>query len=194
MTTEEIQLHIHHQPCPEPRVASAACKQGWENEPVACCVPSTIKTETCNHNILFVFILSCMWCVQTVSGISVVTGRGSTNTFWCLVRRWKLSHMWGSRSGKSLAVSWLAKFLVCGLVIWAGPRHALVDLGQWWNHPVFWLSTADSCTPCACSIPLLKNQSCEGSQYEQVYNFFTCDFCYVSVSLIIMSIEYMCSL
>ncbi len=54
---------------------------------------------------------------------------GSTNTFWSSVRRWKLSHVWGSSAGNSLAVSWLAVFLVCGSVIEVGLRHALADLG-----------------------------------------------------------------
>lgn len=59
----------------------------------------------------------------------VITDLGSTSTFRSLVQRWKQSHVRGSKSGKSLTVSWLAKILVCGLVIRAGPRHALADLG-----------------------------------------------------------------
>lgn len=80
MTTDEIQLHIHHQPSPEPRVACAACKLRWENEPVVCCVLSTIKTQLWNISILFVYMLPCTCCVQTVSRISVVAGLGSTGT------------------------------------------------------------------------------------------------------------------
>lgn len=129
--------HIHHQPCPEPTVACAACEPGWEDEPVVQSVLSTITAEPWNlHSTFFLSVfltlcawrLSCQW-MQTVSGTSAVKGLGSTSTFWSLVQRWKLSHVWGSRSGKSLAVSRLAKTLVCRLEMQAGLRHTLADLG-----------------------------------------------------------------
>lgn len=148
MTTEEIQLQETHSPPTLPWAHSGLCcmrtrMRGW-----ACCMLCAINNyssalESKEDLLPASFSLYCpnrnlsRRCMQTASGISVVTELGSTSTFWSLVRRWKLSHVWGSRTGKSLAVSWLATFLVCGLVIRAGPRHVLADLGLYWNHPAF---------------------------------------------------------
>lgn len=194
MTTEEIQLQETHSPPTLPWAHSGLCCMRTRTGRWACCgfglindysealeissnLSSTLLSSHCPSQTCLVGV-----CEQYLE--SPRSKLGSTDTFWSSVRRRKLSHVWSSMAGNSLASSWLAASLVCGSVIGGWPQtcsgrpEAVIE-----PPSVFWLSQADCCTLTGCwasaSSPGMQHpckvpQSCEGSQWV---SHFICDVC-----------------
>lgn len=100
--------HIHHQPCPEPTVACAACKPGWEDEAGVRFVLSTITTDIWSRSILNLLNDQYQSCHVLVSGFLTITVLGSTSVFWSLAWRWMLQEVMCKAAGLVRVWLWAA--------------------------------------------------------------------------------------
>ncbi len=178
MTTEEIQLQETHSPPTLPWAHSDLCCMQTRMGGWACCMLCPIS----NYGRIFIVSSAALLALHCPSrtchvGVCEQYLESPWSQNWEAPAPFDLlcgSHVWGSGTGKSLAVSWLAKFLLCGLVIWGWPQTCTGRPGAVMKPPsVFWLSQSDSSAVCACSAsassramqhPCKVPQSCEDSQ------------------------------